>query len=95
MEFVINDLSLQGKSKNTYEVINNLRTLVNLLKELKKRRLLRKLITDKQIRGLELAPSYFIEQALNDVRLTNEERLFLKTFFINMEVIGQNENIIF
>lgn len=35
MEFVINDLSLQGKSKNTYEVINNLRTLVNLLKELK------------------------------------------------------------
>ena len=76
MEFVINDLSLQGKSKNTYEVINNLRTLVNLLKELKKRRLLRKLITDKQIRGLELAPSYVIGQARNDVCVTNDRRMF-------------------
>lgn len=95
MEFVINDLSLQDKSKNTYEVLDNLRTMVDLLKELKKRGLLKKLITDKQIRGLELAPSYFIEQALNDARLTKDERLFLKTFFINMEVIGQNRDIIF
>lgn len=95
MEFLINDLSLQVKSKNTYEAIANIKLLINLLKSLKQKNLFNKLTSDTKICGIELAPNYYLEQLLNDTNLSRDERLFLKTFIINTNIIAIENNILF
>lgn len=83
MNFVINDLALSCQSQTTYNSITNIKTLLVLIKELKKRNILTKICSDKKFSGIELAPNYYSEQMLNDNRLTKDERLFLKTFIVN------------
>jgi hypothetical protein len=95
MEFLINDWSLQVKSKNTFEAIANIKLLINLLKSLKQKNIFSKLTSDTKIRGIELAPNYYLEQLLNDNSLSRDERLFLKTFIINTNIIALENDILF
>lgn len=95
MEFLINDLSLQSKSKDTYEAITNMKLLINLLKSLKQKNLFNKLTSDTKICGLELAPHYYLEQLLNDTNLSHDERLFLKTFVLNTNIIAIDSDVLF
>lgn len=90
MNFAINDLALSCQSQTTYDSITNIKTLISLIKELKKRNILTTICSDKKFFGSELAPDYYFEQMLNDERLTKDERLFIKTFIVNSSRIVAN-----
>ena len=90
MKFALNDLALSCKSESTYESIKNIKTLISLIKELKKRNILTTLFSDKSFWGKELAPNYYFEQMLNDGRLTKDEQRFVKMFIVNSSRIIPN-----
>ena len=80
MKFTINDLVFEYQLKTEYEVIYKIKEFINLLIELKKRKLLETIYYDKSFRGIELAPGYFFEKMLNDKRLTRDESTYIKTY---------------
>jgi hypothetical protein len=90
MEFVINDLAIHCQSETTYEAIAHIRKLIVLIKELKKSKILNTIYFDKKFAGIQLAPNYYIEQMLNDSRLTKDERLFIKTILVKVSKVSPN-----
>ena len=92
MKFTINDLVFEYQLKTEYEVIYKIKEFINLLIELKKRKLLETIYYDKSFRGIELAPGYFFEKMLNDKRLTRDESTYIKTYLTKATRILTNEN---
>ncbi|EOS77942.1 MAG: hypothetical protein OSJ60_14015 [Lachnospiraceae bacterium] len=95
MEFVINDLAIHCQSETTYEAIAHIRKLIVLIKELKKSKILNTIYFDKKFAGIQLAPNYYIEQMLNDSRLTKDERLFIKTILVKVSKVSPNPKQVF
>ena len=83
MNFTINDLSLCHQVENEYKAINCIQHFLQLIKQLKKMKILTAIYSDRKFSGWELAPQFYLGQLLNDNRLTKEERLFLKTVLAN------------
>lgn len=95
MNFVINDLAIHCQSKTTYEAIAHMQKLIVLIKELKKSKVLNTIYFDKKFTGIQLAPNYYMEQMLNDSRLTKDERLFIKTILMKASKILPNPRCTF
>ena len=83
MNFTINDLSLSHQVENEYKAINCIQHFLQLIKQMKKIKILTAIYSDRKFSGWELAPQFYLGQVLNDKRLTKEERLFLKTVLAN------------
>lgn len=95
MNFVINDLSMYCQSKTDYDAIVQIRNIILLIKELKKSRVLNTIYSDKKFTGIQLAPNYYVEQMLNDSRLTKDERIYIKSFLVNFSKVTPNSTYTF
>lgn len=95
MIFTINDLAINCQSKTPYDALENIRTLIEIIKKLKSLGLLTKLSTNKKIRGIKLAPNYYLEKLLNSNDLTKDEKLYLKTVLVNANIITVEDKIKF
>lgn len=83
MNFTINDLSLYHQVDDEYKAIICIRHFIQLIRQLKKMKVLTAIYSNRKFSGWELAPQFYLERVLNDNRLTKEERIFLKTVLAN------------
>lgn len=96
MEIVLNDIAWQYKCEDKYAAVENIKTGMNVLIELRKKDSSFKLHSKGKVTGSELASGYYFEQLFSEKEdiFPRKYKTAVRTFLLNFNTIGE-ENVNF
>lgn len=95
MKIVFNDIPLNYKKSDKYEVIEVLKKFISSIIELEKNRVKIELVINKSLKGVELCNDYCIEQIYNEKDLNRDIRSKILLTLTKIKIIELDNNSIF